>query len=253
MPDLDDEQLLRRVASHLEGLTSETLPDGLRQASVRSLEERYRRRWLPFLGGSLLIVATAATAIVVLAARHPTAQLTPAGLPTPGPSVPAVTSSPSGSPSASPSPSPSPFPSPSPSSPVVGTSLTLSGDRSGQLSAANSQTTCGSQRNGPSDPRYQYIEVDGTLNNLPMAVLVANPATQQAVVKSGVYVREGSPDQVSAGWQTTSTTGISHYSNVTGVSVDASLMPLTTYPYPQGGGPNARALLHISGQIVCAQ
>lgn len=81
--------------------------------------------------------------------------------------------------------------------------------------------------------------------------LVANPATQQAVAKSGVYVREGSPDQVSAGWQTTRTTGISHYSNATGVSVDASLMPLTTYP--QGGGPNARALLHISGQIVCAQ
>jgi hypothetical protein len=247
MPDLDDEQLLRRVASHLERLTSETLPDGLRQASVRSLEERHRRRWLPFLGGSLLILATVATAIVVLAARHPTAQLTPAGLPTPGPSVPAVTSSPSGSASAS----PSPFPSPSPSSPVVGTSLTFSGDRSGQLSAANSQTTCGSQRNGPSDPRYQYIEVDGTLNNLPMAVLVANPATQQAVVNSGLYVREGDPDRVSAGWQTTSTTGISHYSNVTGVSVDASLMPLTTYP--QGGGPNARAVLHISGQIVCAQ
>ncbi len=251
MPDLDDEQLLRRVSSHLERMTSQALPDGLRQASVRSLEERHRRRWLPLLGGSLLILGTATTAIVVLAARHPTAQLSPAGLPTPGPSVPAVTFSPSAFPSASPSPSPSPTPTATPHSPVVGTSLTLSGDRSGQLTAANSQTRCGSQGNGPTDPRYQYIEVDGTLNNLPMQVLVANPATRQAALDSGIYVREGTPEQVSAGWRTTNSAGIYHYSNATGVSVDASLMPLPTYP--QGGGPNARAHLHISGRIVCAR
>lgn len=147
-------------------------------------------------------------------------------------------------------PAPSPSPSPS-SSPIVGTFLTLSGDRSGQLTAANSRTRCGSQDNGPSDPRYQYIDVEGTLTNQLITVMVANPATQQAVIHSGIYVREGSPDQVSAGWQTTSTTGISSYSNTTGVSVDADLMPLTTYS--QGGGSNARALLHVSGQIVCAQ
>ena len=105
MTQPEDSVLLRRVATHLDQLTSQPLPDGLQRVSVRSLEERHRRRWLPLVGGSLLVVAAAAAAVIVLAQRHPTAQLSPGGLPTPRPSVPALTFSPAPSPSALPTPS----------------------------------------------------------------------------------------------------------------------------------------------------
>jgi hypothetical protein len=118
MPENDDEQLLHRVTTELSRLTDQPVPRDLQRVTVRELADRHRRRWLPFFGGSGLILAAVATAIALLALRHPTALPVPARVPTSGPTVPAVIVTPTASPMATATPSPSMTPNPTAGWPV---------------------------------------------------------------------------------------------------------------------------------------